>query len=201
LGNRALSGEGIRSFIAVEITEPAVLENLRRLGTTLTETGADLRLVEVKNLHITLRFLGNVPRSLIDEANGVLDTIEFQPFDVVLKGVGVFPSMQRINVVWVGIEQGSAELLHVFSQLEPKLRRMGFKPDRRGFVPHITVARVKSGRNRDVLANTVSNVSGMEFGGFGVDAIKLKKSVLTPKGPMYSTIHEVAAREGTKERE
>jgi 2'-5' RNA ligase len=185
----------------VEITEPAVLENLRRLGTTLTETGADLRLVEVKNLHITLRFLGNVPRSLIDEANGVLDTIEFQPFDVVLKGVGVFPSMQRINVVWVGIEQGSAELLHVFSQLEPKLRRMGFKPDRRGFVPHITVARVKSGRNRDVLANTVSNVSGMEFGGFGVDAIKLKKSVLTPKGPMYSTIHEVAAREGTKERE
>jgi len=201
LGHRALSGEEIRSFIAVEINEPEILDNLRRLGTTLTDTGANLRLVEVKNLHITLRFLGNVSYSLIDEVNGVLDKIAFQPFEVVLKGVGAFPSMRRVNVVWVGIEQGSTELLHVVSQLEPKLRGIGFKPDRRGFVPHITVARVKSGRNRDVLANTVANVSGMEFGGFGVDAIKLKKSVLTPKGPMYSTIHEVSAREGTQERE
>ena len=142
-----------------------------------------------------------MPRNLIDEVNGVLDKIAFQPFEVVLKGVGAFPSLRRVNVVWVGIEQGSAELLHVASQLEPKLRGLGFKPDRRGFVPHITVARVKSGRNRDVLANTVANVSRMEFGGFGVDAIKLKKSVLTPKGPMYSTLHEVSAREGTQERE
>ena len=201
MGDRAVSEGGIRSFIAVEITEQAVLENLRRLGQTLTDTGADLRLVEVKNLHITLRFLGTVAHSLVDEVGGVLDEIAFQPFDVELRGVGVFPSMQRVNVVWVGIERGSTELLKVFNQLEPKLRDLGFKPDRRGFVPHITVARVKSGRNRDVLANTVANVSGMEFGGFGVDAIKLKKSVLTPKGPMYSTIHEVSAREGTQERE
>lgn len=201
MGNRALSEGGIRSFIAVEINEEEVLDNLRRLGKTLTDTGANVRLVELKNLHITLRFLGNVSRSLVDEVGVVLDDIEFQPFDVELRGVGVFPSMRRVNVVWVGIEQGSAELLNVFNQLEPKLRGVGVKPDRRGFVPHITVARVKSGRNIDVLAKTVSNVSGMEFGVFGVDSIKLKKSSLTPEGPIYSTIHEAPAREQNKESE
>jgi 2'-5' RNA ligase len=194
VGNRALSEEGIRSFIAVEINEPPVRDNLRRLGQTLTDTGANLRLVEAKNIHITLRFLVTVPRSLINAVTAVLDDIAFQPFDVTLKGVGVFPSLRRMNVVWVGIEQGSTELVQVASQLELQLRGLGFKPDRRGFVPHITVARVKSGRNRDALAKTVATVSAMEFGAFGVDAIKLKKSVLTPQGPQYSTIHAVSAR-------
>jgi len=191
---RVLSEERIRSFVAVDIDNQIVLDSFRELYTALKDTGADLKLVDVNNLHITIKFLGDLSRDLLDEVCGIMDEIKFQPFDVELKEVGVFPSMRRVNVVWVGMERGEVELLDIFNQLESRLGRIGFKPDRVGFVPHITVARVRSGRNRDALTNSISSMKSKEFGIFGVNSIKLKKSVLTPQGPIYSTLHEAKAK-------
>lgn len=185
----------LRCFVAVEIADTKILDNLRALGKALTATGAAVKLVEAQNIHVTLRFLGNMSCSRVEEVGELLDEVEFYPFDVELKGVGVFPNLRRVNVVWVGIERGDVEFLNVFNQLEGKLKGIGFKSDRRGFSPHITVARVSSGRNRDTLVDVVSDWSDREFGGFGVDAIQLKKSVLTPRGPIYSTLHEASARQ------
>ena len=189
-----MSEDRIRSFIAVDIDDQRVLDSLRDLQRALGETGAEVKLVEVDNLHVTIRFLGDVSQGSVDKICGIMDEIEFQSFDVELREVGVFPSMTRVNVVWVGIERGNLELLRIFNQLEQKLEGIGFKPDGRGFSPHITVARVRSGRKIKDLADAVSNMKNMGFGVFNVNSVKLKKSDLTPKGPIYSTLHEARAK-------
>jgi 2'-5' RNA ligase len=195
LRNRTTADGDIRCFVAVEIVDTKILDNFLTLGKALTTTGAILKLIEAQNIHITLRFLGNISRNRVEEVIKLLDEVEFYPFDVELKGVGVFPNLRRVNIVWVGIEEGNVELVNAFNQLEEKLKGIGFKSDRRGFSPHITVARVSSGRNRDALVEMVSDWSDREFGGFRVNAIQLKKSVLTPRGPIYSTLHEASARQ------
>jgi len=193
-GEIELSSEKIRSFIAVDVTDNAVLQRIVDCQTELARTGADLKLVEPENIHATLRFLGEVQASLLDQVKGELAQLAFQSFTVELRGVGAFPNPRRPNVVWVGITKGGEELQGIFSRLEPRLRGLGFPADRKGFSPHITISRVKSGRNRDALHSSILDMSDKEFGLMTVDSIRLKKSTLTPKGPVYSTIHEQKAR-------
>jgi RNA 2',3'-cyclic 3'-phosphodiesterase len=81
----------------------------------------------------------------------------------------------------------------IFQQLEPKLRQIGLPPDDKGFSPHMTIARVKSALNRDALVQYVESKRDEEFGKMAVKAVRLKKSTLTPRGPIYTTIHEVLA--------
>ncbi len=195
-----MSEEDLRCFIAVEIGDTQVLSNLVAFGKALVATGAPVKLVEAQNLHVTLRFLGNVSRSRVEEVGQLIDEIEFSPFEVELRDVGVFPNLRRVNVVWVGIARGDVELLHVFTQLDAKLQGVGFPSDRRGFSPHITVARVSSSQQREALVEAVAAWRDREFGVFGVDAIQLKRSVLTPRGPIYSTLHEATAQPGSQGR-
>ncbi len=75
--------------------------------------------------------------------------------------------------------------------MEPRLQRLGFRPDKKGFNPHITIARVRTGHNKVELARCIKELAELEFGVLKVDCLKLKKSVLTPKGPIYSTLKEV----------
>ncbi|MFH0896585.1 MAG: RNA 2',3'-cyclic phosphodiesterase, partial [Candidatus Bathyarchaeota archaeon] len=161
----------------------------------ISETGADLKLVEAENIHITMRFLGEIPTSLVNRAGEELKAVQFNPFEVSLQGTGVFPEMRRINVIWVGIEKGVLELVDIHSQIESRLKKLGIRPDDRGFNPHITVARVRSARNRDKLAEALLNIKNKHFGTSPVDSIKLKKSILTPKGSIYTTITEIRAAE------
>lgn len=189
-----MSEEKIRCFISVDIDNHTVLDNLYELQKALKKAGADIKLVDVNNLHLTLKFLGDIVYSIVKEVCGVIDDVVFHPFDIELKKVGVFPSMKRISVVWVSIEKGNSELLNIFNQLESKLYQIGFQPEKRKFVTHITVARVRSRRNRKALVQILGDVKNREFGVIRVSAIKLKKSVLTPKGPIYSTIHEATAK-------
>ena len=108
-------------------------------------------------------------------------------------GLGAFPNLRRISVVWVGMTRGHQELADIFQQLEPKLRQIGLPPDDKGFSPHMTIARVRSGINRDALAKHIENMRDHDFGQMTVKAVRLKKSTLTPKGPIYTTIHEANA--------
>jgi len=190
-----MSFEKIRSFIAVDITDNVLLQRMVDSQAELSRTGADVKLVEPENIHATIRFLGEVSTSLIDQIKNELAQIVFHPFLMELRGVGAFPSAHRPNVIWVGMSKGDKELQQVFSELEPRLRGLGFPGERRGFSPHITVARVKSGRNREALNSAIMDMTDREFGTMMVDSIQLKKSVLTPKGPVYSTIHELKAKQ------
>ena len=144
-------------------------------------------------MHLTLRFLGEIPQATVERVKEAMDSIRFPTFEAEFTGLGVFPNPTRINVVWVGVKQGQEQLNDIFHQLEPKLRQVGLPPDDKGFSPHMTIARVKSALNRPALAEYVESMRGQEFGRMTVKAVRLKKSTLTPKGPIYTTIHEAAA--------
>ena len=178
----------VRCFVAVDIEGPDLLDSLVRAQDLLRGTGADLKAVERENIHLTMRFLGDVREGSLEELKGVVSEVDFEPIRAELRGLGAFPSLRRPRVVWVGLTKGADELAEVFRRLESGLLGLGFKPEGRGFSPHITLARVRSGRNRESLAEQVSRNADEEFGEFTVRYIRLKKSVLTPKGPIYSTI-------------
>ena len=189
-----MSFEKVRSFVAVDITDNVLLQKIVDSQAELVRTGADIKLVEPENIHATVRFLGEVSSSILDQVKNELAQIAFPSFPVALRGLGAFPNSHRPNVVWVGMTNGDKELQNIFSQLEPRLKELGLPGERRGFSPHITIGRVKSGRNREALYSAITEMADEEFGSMIVKFVRLKKSILTPKGPVYSTVHEVMAR-------
>jgi len=186
--------EMIRSFIAFDIEDTTVLRNLSKVQDTLVRTGADLKLVKPENVHITLRFLGDITAEMVDQIHGEMEQTQFSPFEVKIKGTGAFPNLRRISVVWAGIRQGANELRAVFDQLEPRLQTLGFKPDFKGFSPHLTIARVRTGRNKEALAEQLNSLGDYEFGSIKAECLRLKKSVLTPQGPIYSVLRETCRK-------
>jgi len=182
--------EAIRSFIAFDIESASVLERITEMQEKLAGTGADLKFVEPKNIHITVRFLGNITPNMVDRVFEGMQKVQFVPFDVKIQGVGAFPDLRYPRVIWAGIREGANQLRGIFSQLEPYLRSLGFAPDPKGFSPHLTIARVKSGRNKAALAKFLVENANYEFGVVRAECLRLKRSDLTPKGPIYSTLRE-----------
>lgn len=179
---------GVRCFVAVDVDEPDLAGALGRVQAVLEGTGADMKCVETENIHLTMRFLGDVREERLGELVSLVEGLSFEPFRMELRGVGVFPNLRRPRVIWAGVTRGADVLAGIFERLESGVVGMGFKPDRRGFSPHITLARVRSGRNRERLVNEILGHADDEFGGMEVRHVRLKKSVLTPRGPIYSTL-------------
>jgi len=178
----------VRCFIAVEVDDPRTLDGIAGAQSILEATGADLKPVERENIHLTMKFLGDVREGLLPEVAKVVSETSFSPFRMSLRGVGVFPNHRRPRVVWAGVDGGVEELTAIFRDLEPRLVELDFRPESRPFSPHITIARVRSGRNRDRLIEEVIALEGRDFGVFEVGHVKLKKSVLTPSGPIYTDL-------------
>ena len=183
--------EQIRSFIAFDMKNDAVLNRIAVAQKLLIQTNADLKLVEPSNIHITLRFLGGISAEMVEKVYAVMKKVKFIPFNVQIYGLGVFPTLNYPRVVWAGITYGAEELKSIFSQLEPEIQELGFAPDANGFNPHLTIARVRSGANKQRLVDIVTKHSDFDFGSIKADCLRLKKSQLSPKGPIYSTLKEI----------
>jgi len=182
--------ESIRSFIAFDMDSEPVLKKISNVQNALVKTGADLKPVEPKNIHITLRFLGNIAPTTVDGIHEEMKQVQFMTFNARIHGVGAFPNVNYPRVVWAGITEGADQLRSIFSQLEPRLRGLGFAPDPKGFSPHLTIARVRSGRNKVELAESIRENADIDFGVVRAACLRLKKSDLTPQGPIYSTLRE-----------
>ena len=182
--------EQIRSFLAFDIESHEVKNKLAKAQALLAQTGADLKLVETQNIHVTMRFLGNITPQMVERVFEEMKKVQFTPFNVQIKGLGAFPDIHHPRVVWAGITEGQDQLRSVFSQLEPKLRELGFAPDPKGFSAHLTLARVRSGRNKAELAKALTENANYDFGTIRAECLRLKQSVLSPKGPVYSTLKE-----------
>ena len=182
--------QSIRSFLAFDIESDQVRKKLAHAQTLLLQTGADLKLVETENIHVTIRFLGNITPDMVDRIHDEMKAVQFTPFNIQIKGLGAFPNIQYPRVVWAGIAEGANQLRDVFNQLESKLCQMGFASDPKGFSAHLTIARVRSGRNKSQLATLLTEKASYEFGSISAECLRLKQSDLTPKGPVYSTLRE-----------
>jgi 2'-5' RNA ligase len=187
--------ETIRSFLAFDIEDQTILRRLTEVQAMLVNSGADLKPVKPQNIHLTVRFLGDIHLPMVDAIHEEMKQISFTPFTAELIGLGAFPKPNYPRVVWAGIRKGAKELTDVFEQLEPRLRGLGFKPDMKGFSPHLTIARVRTGRNKARLAELVNELEDYEFGTVKAECLRLKKSDLTPRGPIYSNLREVCGKQ------
>ena len=177
-----------RAFISADIVPSEALVSV--LG-RLSSSRADLKTVKPELMHLTLKFLGEAEESLVDEiVNRMGKAAEgVQPFGIRLKGMGAFPSMSNIRVVWVGIEDGGP-LERIAEELDESMSELGFEREKRGFKPHLTLARTRSARNITNVQEILMENAATDYGEYMVDRVLLKKSVLTPKGPIYSTVRE-----------
>lgn len=183
-----------RAFIAADIAPNEALVSVLR---ELAGSRADLKVVRPELLHVTLKFLGDTREELTEQIVSIMrDAVNgVAPFSVQLVGMGAFPSMSNIRVVWVGIEDGRS-LGEIAKTLDNSLSSLGFERDRKGFVPHLTLARARSGRNTVNVQEILKRNAATDYGQYLVDRILLKKSVLTPQGPRYSTVTEAPFVEG-----
>jgi len=178
----------MRSFIAVEM----VPEGIEELYVELRGTGADVKFVAPESLHLTLKFLGEVDEGRIGEIHSAMqEGLEgIAPFRVALQGMGAFPSFSYVRVVWIGVEEGKEPLMEMQRRLDDELAPLGFKREKR-FEPHLTIGRLKSAKNKEKLVEVLKRKADQPFGEFQTESVTLKKSTLTPKGPIYEKLREV----------
>ena len=179
-----------RGFIAIDIEDvPKLVLELQR---QIVETGADVKLVKPRSIHITLKFLGNVEEKLIKPIENIIRdaVVDVDPFTVKLRGAGVFPNQNYIRVIWIGIEDGDIIKI-IAGRIDERLSELGFQREKREFSPHVTIARVKTAKKREDLMNVIRRYTDTSFKVFNVEAVALKKSVLTKEGAVYTTISKI----------
>lgn len=173
----------MRAFIAVELSEE-VRKKLAEFAKALDFEG--VRPVEQENLHITLFFLGEIDERTKGKVVDAMERVSVAPFDLSVSGVGVFPNPNFIRVAWAGCE--GEGLKQVYEQLAPEMRKLRYEVE--PFRAHVTVARVKSPEAKSRVQEVLKKFEGQDFGSCGIKSIVLKKSTLTPKGPVYETVYE-----------
>lgn len=178
-----------RSFISVDIEAD---QAIRDICEELRRSGASLKVVNPDIMHITLKFLGQVDESSVEDIVSVMrDSVDgVSSFDMKLHGMGAFPNMNRIRVVWVGITN-PGPLVHIAERIDEGLSTLGFEREKREFSPHLTVARTKSSKGMDKVQAILKQWKNADFGNQFVGDIRLKKSVLSPKGPTYHIVEKI----------
>ncbi len=177
-----------RGFISVDI-EPT--KKIEKFMGELERTGAPLKMVDQDKIHITIKFLGDTEEDRIKEISDIVRRVlkEHEPFELNIKGVGAFPHLDYMKVVWIGVEE-CPELQKIAHRIEEELVPLGFSRNDRSFSPHITVARVKGGKNKKELAHLLRDKRDFRFHSQKVTKLKLKESVLKKSGPEYKTLEE-----------
>lgn len=185
---------GIRSFISIDLHDDlrAKIESLVKL---FKETGADIRWVKIKNLHLTLKFLGVIEdHQLVPISSRIREIAgRFNDFSFSLTGTGTFPDLNRPRIIWIGIKDHS-NFQKLTKELERAMKEEGFDKEKRPFSPHITVGRVRSLRGIDKLMIELVKYRSMDFGSQHIGAIHLMKSTLTKEGAEYSTLSSAPLR-------
>lgn len=177
----------MRVFVALEVPG-AVIESLVAFQNEVSGTGADLKLVERENLHFTVKFLGEIGDPQAADAKSRLEKLSIKGAEVQVKGSGAFPSVGNPRVVWAGVgPQDEQTVSSIAGEVIRSLEGIG-EGDDRPFRAHITLARVRSHRNSRQLSDFLRRNSDRSFGTVRLETIKLKSSVLTQSGPIYSDI-------------
>jgi 2'-5' RNA ligase len=178
-----------RGFISVDISD---IGELVKLDRELRVVGGGMRPVAMDIIHVTLKFLGETDEAAIPKIIAAMEKAAkcAGPFEMTLKGMGSFPSKDNIKVVWVGMI-GAEPLISVAKVLEDECARLGFEREERPFSPHLTVGRMKDPTGTEQVKTIIERFKEHDFGKRPVRSIRLKKSVLGPKGPTYTTVAEV----------
>jgi 2'-5' RNA ligase len=178
----------IRTFIAVALPDD-VKESLGQVNAALARPlpPRAVRWVKPSRMHITLRFLGDTAVSRLPTIAAQLDTLtaRYQPFNLIVSGLGCFPNRQRPRVIWAGLQGDVAPAQSLALAINDMLSPLGWEPEKRPFKPHLTLGRVRdAGQVRGVSWEVPLAEMIME-----ITAVCLIESQLTPQGPLYTTRH------------
>ncbi len=179
----------MRSFISIDIESKDVLDKISNFQNDLKGSACPMKIVHRDNLHLTLKFLGDISDASYKRIVELLEPSisQFPAFQADFKGTGFFPTISELRVVWIGMD--APEIVYIQRDIDETLTSIGFREDRK-FVPHLTVSRIKSSLNKKSLLNVLDRYKEHEFGTQKIEKIKLKKSTLTPQGPIYETLKE-----------
>ena len=185
----------MRAFVALEM--PATIQQaLREIAADLRKklNGLPLRWLPIENIHLTLKFLGEISESSLDSISALLEAQAntIQPFEIRLAGTGVFPNSRRPNVVWVGIDAPES-LLHLQQGIENDLSDLGFPKEQRKFSPHLTLARVQRNahpRDLERIGDDIKLLKVVTSATALVDKITLFSSELRPSGAVYHPLSQ-----------
>jgi 2'-5' RNA ligase len=188
--------EQIRSFVAVELSEEA-RRGLARLRRELE--GNEHRFVKWVNpagIHLTLKFLGNIPSERVAETTEALRRAAqgILPFHLEISGLGAFPSLRQARVLWVGVRGEMDKLSRLQKNTDSELATLGFAKEERPFVPHLTLARIREGTSppeRKSFGELVCSVIFEDKYSIEVEAVRLMRSQLTPAGAIYTCLSVV----------
>ena len=187
----------IRVFIAVSLPEELKAE-LGEISSSLSVQIPGVRWVPPENLHLTLKFLGDVEEAIIPDIQAILNQITPRYLPIICKftGLGVFPSPRRPKVIWLGVTEGSDQLSGLAEDLSGESTRLGFKSEKRGYTPHLTLGRIKTGSGIAQLRKLLREEkekpvrSGDSTRLLKINMLLLQKSILTSKGAIYQTLSE-----------
>lgn len=183
-------GHTLRTFIALPIPD-GVAAFLKRMQERLRSPVANIRWVPVANIHLTLKFLGDIDPSRVPAINARLDAVarSIPCFTLTAEGVGVFPNLRQARVFWVGFSGVNKPLEALQQKLESGLETLGFKREPRAFRAHLTIGRSRQRTDSKALGALLEPLKTEVSDSFGVDQIRLYQSVLTPSGAEYSLLH------------
>ena len=172
----------MRLFVAVFPPLKIREETLRTARSLLP--GDRIRWSRPENVHLTLKFLGDVDEEKLDEVHTTLESLcaDHTPFDTRTAGLGAFPSARRARILWAGVGEGSERLRSLAAHLDAALSRSGFERETRFYEPHLTLGRVRS---RPMKLNLPEEACGDLF---EVSRVELVESMLAGTGPIYRTI-------------
>lgn len=179
-----------RAFIAIKPSD-RLIAKLRAIETTLNTGSIKGAWVRPENVHLTLKFLGSINETQVEtlEAAMKLAASSVRPFTLSAHGLGAFPTMKAPRIIWIGIVKNDT-LNHLYGSIEEELSRIGFEKERRAFHPHLTLCRVRSTAGSIDLTKTAEGFHADAPIAFPVESIGLYKSVLTPKGALYTLVRE-----------
>jgi 2'-5' RNA ligase len=184
----------MRTFIAIELPRE-IKDLLAKVQEELNSSQADVKWVQPQNIHLTLKFLGEIEEKKIDKINKIIEDIagEKKYFPIRISNLGAFPKINFPRVIWVGIDKGDEEVKEIAKKLEEGLAKIGIQREDKPFSSHITIGRTRSALNREKLIqrlNDLANKLQEENLEFVVKKITFFKSTLTPKGPVYEVLKE-----------
>ncbi len=188
----------IRAFIAIKLPD-FIKKVLKDTQKTMLENGIKAKYISPENMHLTLKFLGNIDSDLLPEIKKTLTRSAqyVKPIRLSLKGIGAFPNSRSPKVIWAGINGETQKLATLHAKLEQRLSKLGIREEKREFHGHLTLARIKKNRlSAQKFERFIQQTGQFESVKFTADRLILFQSRLMPKGPIY--IKLFSAKFGTK---
>ncbi|MDO5860606.1 RNA 2',3'-cyclic phosphodiesterase [Methanobrevibacter sp.] len=177
----------LRAFLAIDVDED-IKAKMYKIIKEFKQIDANIKYVDLENIHLTLKFFGEIDSEGIELLSSKIESVvsNFDKFTIKIKGCGAFPNTNRIKVIWLGID-GDEVIKQLHDELDKEFVKIGFDKDKK-FSSHLTIGRMRNAKGKNKVKSTIEEFSEVEVGQMDVDRIILKKSTLTPAGPIYEDL-------------